>query len=95
MIKRLSEDEFFKRVNMLWEQFHSRPEMVGISFEKFKEECYKEFQKQNQMSDKKLEEYRNDEYKAILKETNKLTTKQERQKLNKEDSKIITMMDKH
>ena len=95
MIKRLSEDEFFQRVNKLWNQFHDRPEMVGISFEEFKTECYKEFQKQKQMSDNQLKKYRNDEYKAILNEADKLTTKQERQKLDEEDSKTIIMTDKH
>ena len=93
MVKRLSEDEFFQRVNRLWEQFHDRPEMTGISFEEFKEECYKEFQKQKQMSDKQLEKYRNDNYKAILSETDKLMTKQEKQKLNDEDAKTITIAD--
>lgn len=93
MVKRLSEDEFFQRVNRLWEQFHDRPEMIGISFEEFKEECYKEFQKQKQMSDKQLEKYRNDNYKAILNETDKLMTKQEKQKLNDEDAKTVTVAD--
>ena len=95
MVKRLNEDEFFQRVNNLWEQFHDRPELQGISFEEFKKECYEEFRKQNQMSDKQLEKYRNDNYKAILNETDKLMTKQEKQKLNEEDNKTITMIDKH
>ena len=93
MVKRLSEDEFFQRVNKLWEQFHDRPEMLGISFEEFKKECYEEFQKQQQMSDNQLEKYRENNYKAILNETDKLMTKQEKQKLNEEDAKTITQAD--
>lgn len=93
MVKRLSEDEFFQRVNKLWEQFHDRPEMIGISFEEFKTECYEEFQKQKQMSDNQLEKYRENNYKAILSETDKLMTKQEKQKLNEEDAKTITQAD--
>lgn len=95
MVKRLSEDEFFQRVNKLWEQFCTRPELNGISFEEFKKECYEEFQKQKQMSDKQLEKYRNDNYKNILNEADKLMTKQEKQKLNEEDKTTITMIDKH
>lgn len=95
MVKRLSEKEFFERVNQLWEQFHTRPEMVGISFEEFKSECYEEFRKQNQMSDDQLERYRKNNYKAIINETDKLMTKQEKQKLNEEEKRTITMIDKH
>ena len=79
VVKRYSEDEFFQRINKLWEQFHDRPEMFGVSFEEFKKECFEEFRKQQQMSDKQLEKYRNDNYKAILNETDKLLTKEEKQ----------------
>ena len=91
MVKRLSEEEFFKRVNLLWQQFHERPELQGISFESFKKECYEEFQKQNQMSDAQLSDYRNKNYESIIKETDKLLTKQEKQKLNEEDMKTVTI----
>lgn len=93
VVKRYSEDEFFQRINKLWEQFHDRPEMFGVSFEEFKKECFEEFRKQQQMSDKQLEKYRNDNYKAILNETDKLLTKEEKQKLNDEDAKTITIAD--
>lgn len=93
VVKRYSEDEFFQRINKLWEQFHDRPEMFGVSFEEFKKECFDEFRKQQQMSDKQLEKYRNDNYKAILNETDKLLTKEEKQKLNDEDAKTVTIAD--
>lgn len=93
VVKRYSEDEFFQRINKLWEQFHDRPEMFGVSFEEFKKECFEEFRKQQQMSDKQLEKYRNDNYKAILNETDKLLTKEEKQKLNDEDAKTVTIAD--
>ena len=93
MIKRLTEEEFLKRVNMLWEQFHDRPEMVGITYDEFKKECYDEFNKQKQMSDKVLDNYRKSCYNSIIKETEKLTTKQERENLNKQDNQTITIQD--
>lgn len=93
VVKRYNEDEFFQRINKLWEQFHDRPEMFGVSFEEFKKECFDEFRKQQQMSDKQLEKYRNDNYKAILNETDKLLTKEEKQKLNDEDAKTVTIAD--
>lgn len=93
VVKRYTEDEFIQKVNKLWEQFHDRPEMVGVTFEEFKKECFEEFRKQQQMSDKQLEKYRNDNYKAILNEADKLTTKEEKQKLNDEDAKTVTIAD--
>ena len=89
-IKRLTEDEFFARVNFLYEQFHTRPEMQGISFEEFKNECLEEFKKQNLMSDEQLKQYRNQNYNDIIEQVNKLTTKEEKQKLNEQDSRTIS-----
>lgn len=93
-VKRLSEDEFFQRVNRLWEQFHYRPELQGISFEDFKKECFEEFKKQNKMSDKELEFYRNNNYKDIINQTDKLLTKEEKKKLNEQDMRTVTIADK-
>ena len=93
MIKRLTEKEFFERVNMLYEQFKDRPEMYGISFEEFKKECFEEFEKQKQMSDKELDFYRKSNYNNIIKETDKLTTQEEKQKLNEQDQQTITIQD--
>lgn len=89
-IKRLTKDEFFARVSFLYEQFHTRPEMQGVSFEEFKNECLEEFKKQNLMSDEQLKQYRNQNYNDIIKQVNKLTTKEEKQKLNEQDSKTIS-----
>lgn len=93
MIKRLTEEQFLERVNMLWEQFHTRPEMSSVTYEDFKKECFEEFLKQQKMSDKELDFYRKNNYNNIIKETNKLTTKQEKQKLQQQDNHTITIQD--
>lgn len=93
-VKRLSEEEFFERVNFLWAQFRDRPEMNGVSFDDFKKECVEEFKKQNRMSDEQLKQYRDKNYKNIIKETDKLTTEEERKRLNDEDNKTITLPSK-
>lgn len=93
MIKRLTEKEFLERVNMLWEQFHTRPEMLSINYEDFKKECFKEFSRQQRMSDQELDFYRKNNYNNIIKETDKLTTKEEKQKLQQQDNHTITIQD--
>ena len=93
MVKRFTEEQFMERVNYLWQQFHTRPEMQGISYEDFKKECFEEFRKQNQMSDKELDFYRKNNYNNIVRETDKLLTPQEKQKLNEQDQKTITIQD--
>lgn len=93
MTKRFTEEQFIQRVNYLWEQFHTRPEMYGVSYEDFKKECFEEFRKQNQMSDKELDFYRKNNYNNIVRETDKLLTPQEKQKLNEQDNKTITIQD--
>ena len=93
MIKRLTEEQFLQRVNMLWEQFHTRPEMTLVSYEDFKKECFEEFSKQQRMTDEELDFYRKNNYNTIIKETNKLTTKQEKQKFNQQDNHTITIQD--
>lgn len=90
MIKRLNEQDFLLRVNLLWQQFHDRPEMANTSFEEFKNECLEEFKKTNQMSDKQLKDYRDKNYQEIIEQVNKLTTKEEKQKLNEQDSRTIS-----
>ena len=67
MVKRLSEEEFVQRINYLWQQFHDRPEMQGTSYDDFKKECFEEFRKQSQMSDKELDFYRKNNCTVILK----------------------------
>ena len=89
MIKRFTEEEFLNRVNYLWNQFHERPEMSGISFEDFKKECYEEFRKQQQMSDKSLKNYRDLQYKKIVLEANQLLTEEEKKKFNEQDKNTI------
>ena len=93
MIKRLTEEQFLQRVNMLWEQFHTRPEMTSVNYEDFKKECFEEFSKQQRMTDEELDFYRKNNYNTIIKETNKLTTKQEKQKFNQQDNHTITIQD--
>lgn len=93
MTKRLTEKEFLERVNMLWEQFHSRPEMSFINYEDFKKECFEEFSKQQRMSDQELDFYRKNNYNSIIKETDKLITKEEKQKLEQQDNHTITIQD--
>lgn len=93
MIKRLSEEEFVQRVNYLWEKFHDRPEMNGVSYEDFRRECFEEFQKQSRMSDSELDFYRKNAYNSLIKETDKLLTPQEKQKLNEQDQQTITIQD--
>lgn len=93
MTKRLTEEQFLQRVNMLWEQFHTRPEMSSVNYEDFKKECFEEFQKQKRMTDEELDFYRKSSYNRIIKETDKLTTKQEKQKLEQQDNRTITIQD--
>lgn len=93
MTKRFTEEEFVTRIKYLWEQFHTRPEMYGISFEDFKKECYEEFRKQQKMSDKDLDKYRKNMYNSLIDDVNKLTTEHEKQKLNKQDQQTITIQD--
>lgn len=92
-VRRLTEQEFLARVNYLYEQFHTRPEMQGISFEEFKKECFEEFNKQKEMSDIALDIYRKNSYNTLIGQVDKLTTKQEKQKLNEQDNKTITIQD--
>ena len=92
-IKRLTEDEFLARVLYLWEQFHTRPEMQGITFEDFRKECLEEFYKQNKLNDKQLKEYRNKNYKDIIQQADKLLTKDEKQKLEEEDAKMVSQQE--
>lgn len=93
MTKRLTEKEFLERVNMLWQQFHNRPEMSSVKYEDFKKECFEEFSKQQRMSDQELDFYRKNNYNNIIKETDKLTTKEEKQKLQQQDNHTITIQD--
>ena len=74
MVKRLTEEQLLERVTYLWETFHTRPEMQGVSFEEFKKECLEEFKKQNKLNDEELEKYRKNNYNNIIKEVNKLLT---------------------
>lgn len=93
MVKRLTEKELLDRINYLWQQFHERPEMISVNYEDFKKECLEEYRKQQQMYDKQLDNYRKDNYNNLIKETDKLTTKEEKQKLNEQDNQTITQID--
>lgn len=93
MTKRFTEEEFLQRVNKLWEQFHDRPEMISVTYEDFKKECFEEYAKQQRMDDETLDKYRKRIYNNIITETEKLTTKEERQKLNEQDNQTITQID--
>lgn len=92
-IKRLTEDEFLARVLYLWEQFHTRPEMQGVNFEDFKKECIEEYNKQNKLNDKELENYRKTNYNNIIKESNKLLTKDEIKKFEEEDKQMVSQQE--
>lgn len=78
---------------MLWQQFHNRPEMLSVNYEDFKKECFEEFAKQQRMSDQELDFYRRNNYNNIIKETDKLTTQEEKQKLQQQDNHTITIQD--
>lgn len=93
MTKRLTREELEYRINNLWEQFHVRPEMANVTYEEFKKECIEEYNKQQQMTDKQLDKYRKDVYNTLVNEANSLSTKEELEKLNTEDSKTITVQD--
>lgn len=93
VVKRLSEDEFLARVVHLWEQFHIRPEMQGISFEDFRKECLEEFYKQNKLSDEELENYRKNNYNNMIKEADKLLTKDEKKKFEKQDRNMVSQQE--
>ena len=93
MVKRLNDEEFLARVIYLWEQFHTRPEMQGTTFEDFKKECFEEFNKQNKLNDKELEKYRKDNYNNIIKETNKLLTKDEIKKFEEQDKNMVSQQE--
>lgn len=93
MTKRLTEEQFLARVIYLWEQFHTRPEMQGITFEKFKEECFEEFNKQKNLTDKELENYRKNNYNNIIKEADKLLTKDEKKKLEEQDRNMVSQQE--
>lgn len=92
-IKRLNEEEFLARVIYLWEQFHIRPEMQGITFEEFKKECFEEFNKQKNLTDKELAIYRKNNYNNIIKETDKLLTKDEKKKLEEQDKQMVSQQE--
>lgn len=89
MIKRLTEKEVLDRISYLWEKFHVRQEMTGVTYDEFKKECLEEYYKQNKMSDDELENYRNTNYQNMVKEANSLFSKEELEKLKSEDSKVI------
>ena len=91
MLKRFTEEEFLNRVNYLWNQFHERPEMLGISFEDFKKECYEEFKKQQQMSDESLKQYRDKQYNKIVSEANQLLSEEEKKKFKEQEKNTITI----
>lgn len=93
MVKRLNEEQFLARVIYLWEQFHTRPEMQGVDFETFKKECFEEYNKQNKLNDKELENYRKNNYNNIIKETDKLLTKDEKKKLEEQDKNMVSQQE--
>ena len=93
MVKRLTEEQLLERVTYLWETFHIRPEMQGVSFEEFKKECLEEFYKQNKLSDEELEKYRKNNYNNIIKEVDKLLTKDEKKKLEEKDKNMVSQQE--
>lgn len=94
-VKRLTEEQLLERVNYLWKNFSMRPEMNGVSYEQFKNDCFVEYKKQCKMSDDDLKKYREKSYNDIIDEVNLLTTQEEKQKLIEQDNKTIDDLEEH
>lgn len=92
-VKRLSEKEFIERTLRLWNEWHDRPEMNGISFEQFKEEALAEFHKQEKMSNRELLKYREKTFKEITSEANNLCSPKELEKFMETDKHSINSLE--
>lgn len=90
-IKRLTKEQFIERVKDLYSKFYNHLE--GVSFEEFYNEALSEYNKQQQMADEELNKYRLKSYYEIIGEANKLSTDEERKKLEEEDMKILNQQD--
>lgn len=91
VIKRLTKEQFIERVKDLYSKFYNHLE--GVTFEEFYNEALAEYNKQQQMSDEELNHYRLKTYHEIIGEANKLSTDEERKKLEEEDMKTLNEQD--
>lgn len=93
---RLTKEQFVERIKSLYIQYNSYlfdDNFNKISFEEFYNDALKEYQKQQNMSDEELQKYRNITFKQIVDDVNKLTTSEERKKLEKETLQQLTKED--
>ena len=92
-VKRLSEKEFIERALRLWNEWHDRPEMSGVSFEQFKEEALAEFRKQEKMSNEELLKYREKTFNEITSEANSLCSPKELEKFRETDRHSVNPLE--
>lgn len=93
---RLTKEQFIERVKDLYIRFSNQlynDDFSPITFEQFYNDALKEYQKQQNMSDEELQSYRNIQFNELVDDVNKLTTKEERDKLEQESLQQLTHED--
>lgn len=93
---RLTKEQFIERVKDLYIRFGNQlytNDFKKIPFEEFYNDALKEYQKQQNMTDNELQQYRNIQFNKLVSDVNKLTTEEERQKLQQENLQQLTHED--
>lgn len=93
---RLTKEQFIERVKDLYIRFGNQlyaDDFKKIPFEEFYNDALKEYQKQQKMSDEELQQYRNIQFNELVNDVNKLTTEEERQKLQQETLQQLNQED--
>lgn len=93
---RLTKEQFIERVKDLYIRFNNQlytNDFKKIPFEEFYNDALKEYQKQQSMSDEELQQYRNIQFNELVSDVNKLTTDEERQKLQQESLRQLNQED--
>lgn len=93
---RLTKEQFIERVKDLYIRFNNQlytSDFKKIPFEEFYNDALKEYQKQQNMSDEELQQYRNIQFNELVSDVNKLTTDEERQKLQQESLQQLNQED--
>ena len=93
---RLTKEQFVERVKDLYIRFGNQlytSDFKKIPFEEFYNDALKEYQKQQNMSDEELQQYRNIQFNKLVNDVNKLTTDEERQKLQQESLQQLNQED--
>lgn len=93
---RLTKEQFIERVKDLYIRFGNQlytDDFKKIPFEEFYNDALKEYQKQQNMSDEELQQYRNIQFNDLVNDVNKLTTEEERQKLQQDTLQQLNQED--